>query len=103
MKTIQKIKLDDIKKSLNGLFTIVSQNKKNSSFIAKKCYYYRPCKIEVLVEKFLEVYTDATIVSKGDHWRPFRGGVSAGSANDSWMWIEFKLNLKDPDYTEIID
>jgi len=84
-----KINLQDIKHNLNADSV---GRKKAGTIIAKWGYFYRhgmePSK---LADKVKRLYPGAEIVDTGDHWHAFVGGAKSGSAQDTYMYVEFRL------------
>jgi hypothetical protein len=88
-----KVNLEDIKWKLNA--DVVGRKTKAGTIIAKWGYFYR---MERSPEKYAarvkQLYPNAEIVDKGDHWATFRGGAKTGSEQSSYMYVEFKLGDK---------
>jgi len=60
-------------------------------------YFYSngmtPESLEHRVCKALESseWSDFDVLDNGNHWAPFCGGAKAGSAKDTFMWVNVKL------------
>jgi len=64
------------------------------------CYSYfysngmTPQKLVDRVVKALKSseWVDTEIMDSGNHWAPFHGGAKAGSARDTYMWVNVKIS-----------
>ena len=88
----KKITKKEVTEKLKGIFTVIGVNTKKRCFVAKKSYYYRTVKLDQLEIELKKVFPNANIIGCGDHFRPFYGGAKAGSAKDSYLYIEFNFD-----------
>ena len=60
------------------------------TWTVREGYFYRHGRTEDGVEaEVLEIFPEAKIVGKGDHWAAFRGGASMKAS--SHFWVEFTV------------
>jgi len=84
-----KINLQDIKHNLNA----DSVGRKKAGTIIAKWGYFMSVEMEPskLADKVKRLYPGAEIVDTGDHWHAFVGSAKSGSAQDTYMYVEFRL------------
>ena len=71
----------------------VSKNRAGN-YIAKWSYFYHHGRTaEGYVAKVQDAFPTAIIIQTGDHFHAFCGGAKSGSARDSYMWVEFQLDV----------
>ena len=80
-------------KSLIGCTCVKARRKLGkNSYRAMWSYFYRHgATPELKKNRVEETLRDAKIVDVGDHWHEFVGGAESGSAQDSFMWVDFVL------------
>ncbi len=78
--------------------TLVSR-KRNGNLVAKQTYYFHHgLTEEKLWLKVKTVFPNAEMIDSGDHFHAFVGGAKTGSPQDSFVWVEFKLQpVKEDD------
>lgn len=65
---------------------------RDGTITAKWGYYYRHGRTPEYYEaRIKSVFPGATVIGSGDHWHEFVGGAKAGSSQDSYMWVKFKI------------
>jgi hypothetical protein len=66
---------------------------KDGTITMKWSYFYRFDRTpKKYAEKVKGIFPDATIIDTGDQFHGFVGGSKCGSSQDSYMWVQFKVN-----------
>ena len=86
------MKRSEIKAKIEECFADAMTFHKDGTITAKWGYFYRHDRTpEKYAEKIKEAFPGAFIIDTGDHWHAFVGGAKSGSAQDSYMWVRFKV------------
>lgn len=58
-------------------------------------YFYRVQAPKNPIEKIIKRLPKAVILEEGDHWHIFVGSAAPGSSQDSFIWVDFRINPMD--------